>query len=430
MIERPPQEKQWRSWLYVAAWTLIIYATIPLARAIQQFVSRQWDRNLFMVVVLAITAAGLAAAVRYVRKHQPSARSNYFWLVLIAGIFGGYTIKLGQHSPEEAMHFVQYGVLGILVYRAWTHRLQDTSVYLAAAITCGVIGTVDEFVQWLTPRRYWGLKDIWLNFFSAGLVQIAIAKGLQPAVIDRRPGRANLRVVCRLAVAALAILGASLLTTPPRIGWLADRVGWLEFLKHHDSVLLEYGYLYEDPDIGVFRSRFAPGELEQIDRKRAVAAASILNRFRGESTYPTFLKRYTPMSDPFIHEARVHLFRRDRHFSQALKSKNDPVKYARHLTIAWRENRIMEIYFPNTLQRSDYVWSEKKSRLAHRHLLPGELDDSWVSRDLVTRVSERLVVCVYIVLILGLLLLHWYFGKTSGAENYPRPQPGRAGIED
>jgi len=411
MIESPPQEKQRRSWLYMAVWTLIIYVTIPLARAIQKFVSRQWDRDLFTYAVLAITAAGLVAAVRYVRRHQPAARSNYYWLIIIGGIFGGYTIKLGQRSPEEAIHFVQYGVLGILTYRALTHRLQDTSVYLAAAIICGIIGAIDEFIQWLTPRRVWGLNDIWLNFFSSALVQIALARGLQPTFIARRPSRENLRLVCRLAIAALTILAASLLTTPPRIAWIADRIGWLEFLKHHDGVLLEYGYLYEDPQIGVFRSRFAPRELKQIDRKRAVAAAEILDRFRDELTYPTFLKRYTPVSDPFIHEARVHLFRRDRHFSQALKTENDPATYAKHLTIAWRENRIMEAYFPNTLRHSDYVWAEENWRLAHRHLLPGELDDSWVSRDLVTRVSEGMVVCLFIVLILGLMLFDWYMGK-------------------
>ena len=289
MINSPPQEKQWLSWLYVVVWTLIIYVTIPLARAIQQFVSQEWSRDLFTYVVLAITVCGICGCSDYMSADiSRLSRSNYFWLIIIAGFFCGYTIKLGQRNPEEAIHFVQYGVLGILVYRAWSHRLHDTSIYFAAAITCGAIGAIDEFIQWLTPRRVWGFDDIGLNFFSSALVQIAIAKGLQPQFITRRPSRANLRFVCRLAIAALAILGASLLTTPPRIAWIADRIGWLEFLKYHDSVLLEYGYLYEDPDIGVFRSRFAPRELKQIDRKRAVAAAEILNRYRDESTYPNF----------------------------------------------------------------------------------------------------------------------------------------------
>lgn len=347
----------------------------------------------------------------------PQGAAVYVWLIAITGFFIVYTVKLGQRNPEEAIHFVQYGVLGILAYRAWTHRLQDPTVYFVAAITCGLIGALDEFIQWLTPRRVWGLDDIGLNLLSSALVQIAIAKGLRPQFISRRPSRPNLRFACLLAVAATAIFGACLLITPPRIAWVADRIGWLEFLKYHDGVLLEYGYLYEDPDIGVFRSRFAPQELEQLDRERAAAAAKILNRFRDESTYPEFLYLYTPMSDPFIHEARVHLFRRDRHFKRAFDIQNSPEKYAEHLTIAWRENRIMETYFGNTLQQSDYVWPEEIRVFARQHLLPGEQEDSWVSRALITRISEWMVVCLLLVIILGLITLHWYISSKCSKPN-------------
>lgn len=93
----------------------------------------------------------------------------------------------------------------------------------------------------------------------------------------------------------------------------------------------------------------------------------------------------------------------------------------RHRPVAWRENRIMETYFFNTLQHSDYVWTEENSALAQRHLLPGELNDSWVSKDLITRVSEWIVVCMLIVLILGLMLLHWYLGKNTDRKLPPEP---------
>jgi hypothetical protein len=256
-----------------------------------------------------------------------------------------------------------------------------------------------------------------LNFFSSALIQVAIAKGLQPEFITYRPGRSNLRFVCRLAIAAVAILGSCLLITPPRIAWVAERIGWLEFLKYHDTVLLEYGYFYEDPDIGVFRSRFSPRTLKQTDRKRAVEAAKILNRYQDEHTYPTFLSLYTPITDPFIHEARVHLFRRDRHYDTAVKFENDPAEYAKRFTIALRENQIMEKYFYSTLQHSDYVWTEKKLALAQRHFLPDYFYDSRVSRDLITRVSEGQVACLFIILILGLILLHWYIGEKSKRES-------------
>jgi hypothetical protein len=421
MLKRPPQENQWLSWLYVVAWTLIILMAIPLARAIQQFVYQQWNRELFTYAVVAVMAIALAAAAIYIRRLRPVPRSDYVWLIAIAGIFLGYTFVLGRRSPEEAIHFVQYGVLGVLVYRALTHRLQDTSIYFAAAITCGIIGSIDEFIQWLTPRRVWGLSDIWLNFFSATLVQIAIAKGLRPTFIIRRVSRENLRFSCRLAIAGGAILCASLLTTPPRIARVAEWIGWLEFLKHHDSVLLEYGYLYEDPAIGRFRSRFTPRELEQTDQRRAVEAGKILNRFQDEYSYPTFLSLYTPISDPFVHEARVHLFRRDRYFATAMEYKNDPQEYGRRLSIAWRENQIMEKYFHSTLQHSGSVWAEKKLALARQNFRPEDFYDSPVSRDLITRVREWQVASFFMVLILGLILIHRYVGKMPESETSSEP---------
>jgi len=411
MFDSPPQGRQWLSWLYVVIWSLIIFVTIPLARGMQEFVTQQWSRDAFTYAVVVAIVSALAAAIFNVRRLRPTSHSSYFWLIAIGAIFFGYTIELGKQAPEEAVHFIQYGLLGILVYRALAHRLEDLSIYFAAVIVCGMIGTLDEFVQWLTPQRFWGLGDIWLNFFASALVQIAIAKAFEPTFVTRRPGRKNLRFLCRLAIAAVALFGASLSMTPPRIAWVSERIGWLDFLKRNESVLLEYGYLYEDPDIGIFRSRFAPQELKEIDRNRAVEAAKILNRFQEGHSYGTFLSLYTPISDPFVHEARVHLFRRDRYFNSAADCKNDADEYARRLNIAFRENQIMVKFFYNTLQHSSYVWTEENLSLARRHFLNDENYDSEVSQKLITRLSEAQVACFLIVFISGLILVHWYLGR-------------------
>jgi hypothetical protein len=54
------------------------------------------------------------------------------------------------------MHFAQYGVLSYLIYRAFSHRVRAASIYWAVILLCAVVAMVDEFVQWLTPKRYWG----------------------------------------------------------------------------------------------------------------------------------------------------------------------------------------------------------------------------------------------------------------------------------
>jgi hypothetical protein len=413
MFEGPPREKPWVSWLYVVIWSLTIFVTIPLARAIQQYISENWGRELFTYVVLVNIAIAFIVAIYCVIKHRTASLGSYSWLLALAAIFVGYTIKLGQRSPEEAIHFIQYGVLGVFVYRALTHRLQDVSIYFAAAIICAIIGTIDEIIQWLTPKRYWGIKDIWLNFFASSLVQIAIAKGLKPKFIFSIPNRANLRLLCRFVFVVVVLLGACFLNTPQRIAWYAGRIPLLEFLIENESVMLEYGYLYDDPDIGIFRSRLPLAHLKQSDQERANEAAEILDLYQDDSKYQEFLRIFTPVSDPFLHEVRVHLFRRDRNFANSTLNKDNPIKHAKHLTIAFRENQIVERYFPNTLLQSAYVWSQDEFTLAEEHLLRNEVYVSGVSRRLITRISEDQVIGFFVVLIFGLAFVHWRLGKNK-----------------
>ena len=411
MFEKPPQEKQLVSWLYVVIWSLIIFITIPFARDIQKFVTQNWGREWFTYVVISGVVISLITGTFHIIRHRPSSRVGYLWLLVVSAIFIGYTIDLGKRSPEEAFHFIQYGVLGLLVYRALTHKLQDSSVYFVAAIFCAMIGILDEFIQWITPRRYWGLQDIWLNFLGASLVQIAIAMGVKPKLIRNRPSRANLRFLLRLTIVALAILWVSLLNTPSRIAWYAERIPFFAFLKHHDSVMLEYGYLYNNKDTGIFRSRFSLNELKSIDHKRGKEAAGILDSYRGRDRYLEFLEIYTPMSDPFVHEARVHLYSRDYHFSEAIKYKDSKEYSTGSLNIAFRENQIMEKYFPQTLNHSSYVWSADKLAMAEENLLMDWTRESRVSRDLVTKVSEGQVAVFFAILILSLAMLIWHLGR-------------------
>jgi hypothetical protein len=399
-------------------WTVAIFVTIPLARTIQRCVAQNWGSQIFTYAVLGVITAGLVAGLICISRGRSLLFRDSFWLMAVAIIFSGYTLKLGQGSPEEAVHFVQYGILGILLFRALSHRVHDPAIYLAAAIMGGIIGMVDEIIQWLTPERYWGLKDIWLNLFAVILVQIAIAWGIRPGFLGRKTGRANLRLVCRLAIAAVALFDLCLLNTPARIAWYAERVPGLAFLKKNES-MLEYGVLYEDPEIGVFRSRLSPAELEASDRGRAEEAAAILDRFRSRKDYWTFLRIYSPVSDPFLHEARVHLFSRDRHYETSSEFRERPEEYKHRLTVAFRENHILEKYFSRTLHHSSYVWGHEERSLSSRYLDRDKVYNSRVSSQLVTRFSELQVALMIAGLLFGLADLHYYLCRSPQEERTP-----------
>lgn len=402
MLNSAPKEKEWISWLWVTLWSLIIFVTIPMARAIQKFVEENWGRQLFEYGVMTAAAVSLAAASLHLWRKRAAARTSYLWLLVVAAVYIWYTIQL-RSNPEEAVHFIQYGVLGLLSYRALTHRTRDLTIYFSAAFIGGAIGVLDEAIQWATPQRYWGLRDIWINFFGAALMQVAIAKGLRPAIISNSFTAAGVKKMCRVLALGLLLLGLSLLNTPSRIAGYASRIPFLKFLIANESVMLEYGYLYEDAEIGRFRSRFAPNQLRETDARRGIEAAKILDAYRDDQQYFEFLKIYTPITDPFLHEARVHLFRRDRYLSKALENTRNPETYRFQVTVAHRENQIMEKYFSNTLRHSSYVLPPDQLAFLEKEQIRDYNYESAVSVDLVTSVREEQIAAGLILLLFGIL---------------------------
>jgi len=419
MIQQAPRGRASFSWLLVAAWTLIIYATIPLARSIQEYVSDHWGRLLFRDVVLAaVVLAGGAALLAVVRSVR--SRTQYLWLAAVAAGYVYGTFQLWG-SPEEALHFVEYGVLALLLFRAFAHRMSDPLIYAAVALAGAILGTVDEVIQWLTPRRFFDFRDIGLNAVSGVLMVVAIHRGLRPAFIRGPAPARSVRLVCGLAGAQVVLLVGCLLNTPRAVETYASRVPALDYLRQKPNVMSEYGHRHVDPDIGVFYSRFSLADLDRIDRVRAEDAAAILDRYRNPKKYETFLRRYTPVTDPFVHEARVHLFRRDHYLAVAWKHKADERLYRYHLTVALRENQIMERYFGRTLRASRYVLADDVVRDLERNLLPDHPYRSGVSAGLITRFNRKQASAGGLTVLLALVVL---------ARRHGRERRGEGGNDD
>ena len=411
MFERPPTEREWVSWLMMVLWSLLIFATIPVARAIQAVVVDAWGQQFFLYVTLIAIAAAAGVTFRHLYRLGPISPMRLVLLAGVAVIFAAYTFTL-RHNAVEAMHFVEYGVLGVLAYRALAHRMRDAGIYLAAALVGGIVGIMDEAIQWATPGRVWDLSDIWRNFFATALVLVGIAGGIRPPLIVGPPSPASVRRICRIAALAVLLLGASLFNVPTRIEWYSDKVPGLGFLRESSGVMLEYGHLYVDPEIGRFRSRFAPDALQRIDAERGAEAGRILARFP-EDAYRDFLARYTPITDPFVHEAGVHLFVRDRWVSNAELHPEPERAYRYGLTVGYRENRILEKYFPNALRHSgSKLAPERRAYLAAKQF-PKERYESRVSKDVVTRVGEQSLLIGWLGTLVLLLAVHHAAGRQS-----------------
>lgn len=412
MIDRQPSESKLLSWLAVVSFSVIIFITVPIARHITSYVKSEWGRGTFTYVAIGVMALVSIRVLAFLIKRNKTSAFGYLCLGVTVGIFvyQAYSVKAG--SPEEAIHYIEYGALGLLIYRALSHSISDYSIYIVAILIGTLVGILDEIIQWFTPGRFFDLRDVWLNLTAVLLVQLALAGSVRPTVISGWPGAKSWQRVCYLSAFVLAVLSLCQLNTPQVIAYYTTRIPALAFINDFDDVMAEYGYLYDDPETGRFRSRLSPEALKASDKKRAKDVAQILNQYQTRTEYREFLKQYTAVKDPFTHEVRVHLFSRDANLERAQKLA-DPKRYLIHYDAAARENRILEKYFGNTLGASNYKWPKPIRDNVYK-LSPSSADmESIVSRNLITRFSYDQVFLMYAALILILVAAGFTFGKRN-----------------
>ena len=61
----------------------------------------------------------------------------------------------------ERVHFIQYGLLGLLVSRAY--KISSFKMLLASGLLIVSVGLVDEIIQWYLPNRYGDIRDVVMN---------------------------------------------------------------------------------------------------------------------------------------------------------------------------------------------------------------------------------------------------------------------------
>lgn len=423
MLDERPREVEWVSWLAAGGWAALILATVPLARAVATRIAESIDPHAFLWLTVLVIVTGLLAAARALGKRRPPGAA-YAWLAVFGGALLWLTWTL-RGNAVEAFHVAQYGVLSILFYRALVHRFTDPSVFVLSALLAGIVGICDEWVQWLIPDRFWGMRDVAINFLAAVLTQGALAAGLRPTIVSGRPSRRSISRLCYALAIFLAMLCASYANTPDRIAWYAQRVPAAEFLLDSQSMMVEYGYRHEDPDVGVFRSRFSRDQLRRLDRERGTDVARILDRYQGDGDWHIFRRVYTVPRDAYVHELGTHLFRRNRHLTLAREPDRSERKRRESYFIAQRENRILEAFFQRAIEQSTHRWNADIRHEVDSEAFAPYVYESAVSRNLITRVSRVQMMMGFSGVIAALLLVGIVCGRSSPDSERPLQRESR-----
>ncbi|MGD9782056.1 MAG: VanZ family protein [Kiritimatiellia bacterium] len=305
------------------------------------------------------------------------------------GAISVWAMRTQLQTPVEAIHFFEYGVLGVLLFRAWRHHVGDPLIYPIALLGVALVAWADEFLQWLTPGRFWDFLDIRLNVLAGALFLAFIARGMRPSQIQRPVARRSVRRLCGLAWLMLFLLGVSISTTPARVDRVAARIPVLGYLYGKESTMNEFGHRHVDPEIGTFFSRMTLEELRQADRGRGAEAGGILARERTLARTMEFQRKYPVSADPFLHELWSHWIRRNHFHATCWKYReSDPERFVDHLTVAWRENQILETYFPNALDAAGGRWKAAQAAAFAAHADGAAPYVSAVGRHMVTAATE------------------------------------------
>jgi VanZ family protein len=162
-----------------------IYATLGLVRVITNYLR---DRGMLRVSV--VTAFAIAAAIllwlifRNARNRRPRV------VLSLIGVALAYAAVIyPMQSPEEKIHFIEYGVVALLANasapRSWSARKR----FIACALFVAAAGWIDEGIQALLPSRFYDLRDVAFNATAGlmALVALAICSPRERPVGPHRP---------------------------------------------------------------------------------------------------------------------------------------------------------------------------------------------------------------------------------------------------
>jgi len=324
-------------------------------------------------------------------------------------------------TPEEAVHFLEYGLLGFFLFKALSHHVRDKSIYITATFFALFIGTIDETLQWITPERYWDFRDAGLNALSGGLFQLSVCKVVVPKIISEKINAKSFRIFASVFTSCLIILGLCVSNTPNRIYLYTQKIPLLSFLQKEEP-MSEFGYKHKDPEIGVFYSRLSLKSLEKTDNLMGEHYTQILNESVNKD-YVQFLREYSPITDPFMHELRVHIFRRDTYFNKGKSASSLKDKKGFYF-IAYKENLILEKYFKNSIGKSAYHWNNDILHESEAIIDKTKHYESSVSANLFTSFSEKTVWIVIFSTIFLLVIVNFIFPYIEKRQRLPRhPAP-------
>ncbi len=114
----------------------------------------------YIIAAIALLVLGL---VKF------GVKNDYAWICLGIIVLLLMMAVLNLSDPKGRLHFLEYGLFFVLVYRALKMRVSGFTAYASAIILTCAAGVADEFLQSLYGRGFFDMADVLNNTFAAYL---------------------------------------------------------------------------------------------------------------------------------------------------------------------------------------------------------------------------------------------------------------------
>lgn len=154
-------------WILIALYIISIYASLPYMRGFLELAYSYLDKG-GLTLALNATFVLIAVLLLWLLWLRGIGR----FLVLAPIFIAIFVLIIRIEIPEERMHFIQYGILGIMsffVFRGEAFGL------LKAILLVTIAGAIDEVIQYFLPNRVGDIRDVVFNTLG-GVLGVAIAK--------------------------------------------------------------------------------------------------------------------------------------------------------------------------------------------------------------------------------------------------------------
>lgn len=142
-------------------YTGLLYITLPYGPSFYKDIEASTNGafRYYLNAIFLVVGTGLLVYIAFGRFSDKIER--YLWLL---GIAMGYGLFLTMTElPSERIHFLEYGLLSWPLAAALRHDFSGPRLLLFASLIISLLGFMDEGIQWLLPRGFFDLKDVWMN---------------------------------------------------------------------------------------------------------------------------------------------------------------------------------------------------------------------------------------------------------------------------